>query len=247
MFRAQTKNKDGNMRLPFLVLKTNSNAQYLTLNSLIGIILHMIKPNAFVDYLTNKFPDAVCELKFKSTFQLLIAVILSAQCTDKRVNMVTDTLFKKYSSPKDFAQIPQDVLEQKIKSCGFYHNKAKNIIACAKGILEKYDGEVPRNFDDLITLAGVGRKTANVVCAVAYGENRCAVDTHVLRVSNRLGFAKTDNPDVCERELTKRFKTGLDKLHYRMVLFGRYHCKAIKPNCMECDIKDECKYYKTKH
>ena len=142
--------------------------------------------------------------------------------------------------------MPQELLEQKIKSCGFYHNKAKNIIACSKTIMQKYSGEVPKNFDDLVTLAGVGRKTANVVCSVAYGENRCAVDTHVLRVSNRLGFAKTDNPDKCEIQLNKLFKTGLDKLHYRMVLFGRYHCKAIKPECENCKIRDMCLYFKNK-
>ena len=124
----------------------------------------MIEPKEFVKYLTKTFPDAVCELKFASTFQLLVAVILSAQCTDKRVNMVTEKLFKEFSTPSDFAGISQEVLEEKIKSCGFYHNKAKNIIACSKQIIEQFNGEVPKNFDDLITLAGVGRKTANVVC-----------------------------------------------------------------------------------
>ena len=200
----------------------------------------MVNPKEFFEYLTEMFPDAICELKFNNVFELLIAVILSAQCTDKRVNMVTEKLFKELKTPKDFAEVPQNVLEQKIKSCGFYHNKAKNIIACSKTIIEKFNGNVPTNFDDLVTLAGVGRKTANVVCSVGYGENRCAVDTHVLRVSNRLGFVKTKNPDICERELVRIFKNNLDKLHYTMVLFGRYHCKAIKPSCNDCKLLKEC-------
>ena len=204
----------------------------------------MMDKNEFTDYLLALFPDAVCELKFGSTFELLVAVILSAQCTDKRVNMVTEKLFKELRTPQDFANISQIELEQKIKSCGFYHNKAKHIIECSKAIVEKYDGKVPTEFDELVKLAGVGRKTANVVCSVAYGQNRIAVDTHVLRVSNRLGFTSSQNPDVCERDLTELFKTNLDKLHYRMVLFGRYFCKAIKPNCEQCKLKQNCKYYK---
>ena len=203
----------------------------------------MMEVEEFREYLQKLFPDAVCELKFGSTFELLVAVILSAQCTDKRVNMVTEKLFKEYNTPDQFAVLKQENLEEEIKSCGFYHNKAKNIIECSKQIMEKFNGQVPRDFNDLVGLAGVGRKTANVVCAVAYGENRVAVDTHVLRVSNRLGFAKTQNPDVCEKELVKLFKTGLDKLHYRMVLFGRYHCKAIKPNCEGCELKSKCEYF----
>ena len=205
----------------------------------------MVTNEEFVEYLTSLFPDAFCELKFNSNFELLVAVILSAQCTDKRVNMVTEVLFKQLSTPRDFANVKQEDLEQKIKSCGFYHNKAKNIINCAKEITEKYNGEVPSDFDTLTTLAGVGRKTANVVCSVAFGQNRIAVDTHVLRVSNRLGFTCSNNPDICEMDLTKRFKNNLDKLHYRMVLFGRYHCKAIKPECSMCKLKEDCKYYKS--
>ena len=202
----------------------------------------MISKEKFLNYLQQLFPDAVCELKFNSVFELLVSVILSAQCTDKRVNMVTEKLYKKCNTPQGFCDMPLEVLEQKIKSCGFYHNKAKHIKEASESIVKNFGGEVPKTFDDLVTLAGVGRKTANVVCSVAYGENRCAVDTHVLRVSNRLGFAKTQNPDVCEKELVKLFKTGLDKLHYRMVLFGRYYCKAMKPECDTCKLKDICKY-----
>lgn len=203
----------------------------------------MVTNEEFVSYLTSLFPDAFCELKFNSNFELLVAVILSAQCTDKRVNMVTKELFKELNTPQEFAKIKQEDLEQKIRSCGFYHNKAKNIINCAKELVEKYGGEVPNDFNTLTTLSGVGRKTANVVCSVAFGQNRVAVDTHVLRVSGRLGFTKSKNPDICERDLTKRFKKDLDKLHYRMVLFGRYYCKAIKPECENCKLKDKCKQY----
>lgn len=210
---------------------------------LVDILISMIDTKEFVNYLSELFPDAVCELKFDNTFQLLVAVILSAQCTDKRVNMVTKELFKELSTPSDFANVKQEVLEQKIKSCGFYHNKAKNIIACSKSIVNDYNGQVPKNFDELIKLSGVGRKTANVVCSTAYGENRIAVDTHVLRVSGRLGFTKSKNPDICEADLTRLFKTGLDKLHFRMVLFGRYHCKAQKPNCADCKIREHCMHY----
>ena len=204
----------------------------------------VIKQENFVEYLVEMFPKAKCELEFSSNFELLVAVILSAQCTDKRVNMVTKELFKTHNTPEDFAKISQSELEQKIKSCGFYHNKSKFIKQCAESIVKDYNGVVPNNFDELCKLSGVGRKTANVVCAVAFNENRIAVDTHVLRVSNRLGFTKSKNPDICERDLVKLFKVNLDKLHYRMVLFGRYHCKAIKPECEKCRLQEFCKYYK---
>lgn len=207
----------------------------------------VIKQENFVEYLVEMFPEAKCELNFNTNFELLVAVILSAQCTDKRVNLVTKELFKTHNTPEHFAKISQGELEQKIKSCGFYHNKAKFIKQCAESLIEKHNGIVPNNFDELCKLSGVGRKTANVVCAVAFNENRIAVDTHVLRVSNRLGFTKSKNPDICERDLVKLFKTNLDKLHYRMVLFGRYHCKAIKPECEMCKLKEFCKYFKEKN
>ena len=203
----------------------------------------MLKSGEFVNYLTKMFPTATCELEHSSVFELLVAVILSAQCTDKRVNMVTKQLFKTHNTPQDFCDISQEQLEAKIRSCGFFKNKAKNIKACARKIVDQFNGQVPTSFEDLTTLAGVGRKTANVVCAVAYGENRIAVDTHVLRVSNRLGFTKSQNPDKCEQDLIKLFKKDLDKLPYRMVLFGRYHCKAIKPECDKCEIKKFCKNF----
>jgi len=185
--------------------------------------------------------NPVCELKFQTPFQLLVAVILSAQCTDKRVNQVTGELFKTHGKPEDFVQITQEELEEKIHSCGFYHNKAKAIKNASRDILEKFGGEVPSNFDDLTTLAGVGRKTANVVMAVAFGGDNFAVDTHVLRISNRLGLADTKDPNRCEETLCKIFpKNTWSKLHYQMVLFGRYTCKAMKPECEKCVFNKQC-------
>lgn len=204
----------------------------------------MLTNGEFIEYLQQLFPEAKCELHFSSTYELLVAVILSAQCTDKRVNIVTEELFKKYNSPQKMLSLSQEELETKIHSCGFYHNKAKNILSASKDIIEKHNGQVPQDYDKLLSLAGVGRKTANVVSSNAFGANVIAVDTHVLRVSNRLGFTKRQNPDICEKDLTKRFKNDLGVLHHRMVLFGRYYCKAIKPECETCKLKCKCKYFK---
>jgi len=183
-----------------------------------------------------------CELNYETPFQLLVAVILSAQCTDKRVNQVTTELFKVANKPEDFVNMPLAELEDWIHSCGFFHNKAKAIQSASRDIIDRFGGEVPSDFDDLTSLAGVGRKTANVMISEAFGGDAFAVDTHVLRTSNRLGLVKTDNPDVCEAELKKLFpKKNWSKLHYQMVLFGRYTCKAMKPDCFNCVFKDKCK------
>ena len=207
----------------------------------------MVNNKVFVEYLTRLFPSAECELEFTNVFELLISVILSAQCTDKRVNQVTEKLFKELKTPQDFVEINQAELEKKIYSCGFYHNKAKNIKACCESLVKKHNGKVPENYNSLLSLAGVGRKTANVVSATAFNKNCIAVDTHVLRVSNRLGFTKSSNPNICERDLVKRFKNSLGSLHHRMVLFGRYYCKAQKPECETCELKKYCKYYLLKN
>lgn len=200
-----------------------------------------------LDYLDTLFPDPNCELKFASNFELLVAVILSAQCTDKRVNMVTSEMFKKYNTPQAFASMPQEKLEGMIKSCGFYHNKAKNIISAAKDICEKFDGEVPSSREELMTLAGVGRKTANVVYALAFGGDAIAVDTHVFRVSNRLGIVNAKTPEECERALMEIFpQSKWTRLHYQLVLFGRYKCKAIHPECATCGLREICKFYNEK-
>ena len=198
----------------------------------------------FVNYLQQLFPNAKCELNFNTNLELLISVILSAQCTDKRVNMVTPVLFKKYKTVQDFASANVQEIEQIIKPCGLYKSKAKHIVLCASGILKNYNGQIPNTREQLTKLSGVGRKTANVYLSTIYGENCIAVDTHVLRVSNRLGFAKTKNPLVCEKALTKKFKTDLNVLHHRLVLFGRYYCKAKKPECQTCKLKEYCTHYK---
>lgn len=201
----------------------------------------MLDKNFIMNGLDKMVENPRCELEHKSPFELLVAVILSAQCTDKRVNQVTDELFKTHNKPKDFVKISQEELEKKIHSCGFYHNKAKSIKSASRDIIERFNGKVPENFDDLLTLAGVGRKTANVVMAVAFGGDNFAVDTHVLRVSNRLGLVNTKDPNKCEEELCKIFpKNTWSKLHYQMVLFGRYTCKAMKPDCEHCAFNAVC-------
>ena len=196
-----------------------------------------------LDDLRKIIPNPKSELEFNSTFQLLVAVILSAQCTDKRVNMVTRELFKKYNTPKHFAGLEVSQLEEMIKSCNYYKNKAKNIIEASKIIIEKFGGEVPKDHKDLVSLPGVGNKTANVVQAVGFNMQAFAVDTHILRVSNRLGLAKTDNPTKCEEVLKEIFK-GMDfcEVHHLMLLFGRYHCVARRPNCESCVFSDICKF-----
>lgn len=196
-----------------------------------------------LEYLDELFPEPKCELEFSSDFELLVAVILSAQCTDKRVNMVTKELFKKYNTPTAIFSLSQEELEKIIKPCGFYHNKAKNLISASKSLLEKFDGVVPNNQQDLMSLAGVGKKTANVVYAVGFGGDAIAVDTHVFRVSNRLGI-HSKTPIECEEKLQKLIpKEKWSKVHHQLVLFGRYHCKAINPNCKECKLANVCKYY----
>lgn len=206
------------------------------------------KAKIIVQELENIFKDAKSELNFSSPFETLLAVILSAQCTDKRVNEVTKVLFQTYNKPEDFVNMPIEKLEELIHSCGFYHNKAQSIKKASKEILERFNGEVPSNFEDLITLAGVGTKTANVVMIEAFGGDAIPVDTHVLRVSNRLGLVKTQNPELCEKKLEEIFpKKYWSNLHKRMVLFGRYICKAQKPECQGCPFSSFCLEKKEKY
>ena len=197
-----------------------------------------------LEYLEKLFPNAKCELNFDNGYQLIVSVILSAQCTDKRVNQTTPALFNKYPSFFDLATAKQSDVEELIKPCGFYHNKAKNIIACSKAVVEKYNGKLPNTVQEMMTLPGVGMKTAKVVCGDLYGSNVIAVDTHVKRVSNRLGLVKEDNPDKISEKLEKIFADNISGVHHRFVLFGRYVCKAQKPMCSECELKSICKYYK---
>ena len=193
--------------------------------------------------LSTLHSDAQCELNFTTPFELLVAVILSAQCTDKRVNIVTEQLFKIASTPKDFVDMPIAELEEHIKPCGFYHNKAKALKEMATSVLAL--GRVPDTREELMKLSGVGRKTANVVSAVAFGKNAIAVDTHVFRVSNRLGIADGNTPDKVEEQLMAGFDEEIwSKLHHYLIFHGRYMCKAQKPNCADCPLKNHCKYYK---
>ena len=188
-----------------------------------------------------------CELNYENNFQLLIAVVLSAQCTDKRVNMVTKTLFKKYPNPKALAEAKVEDVAKEIYSLGFYNSKAKNIVSLSKDLVEKFGGNVPSTMQDLTSLSGVGRKTASVVLAEGFNVPAVAVDTHVFRVANRLGIGSEKSPYDCEIALKKRFpKSSWGKVHLQMVHFGRYHCKAQNPSCNACKFQKICLYYNKK-
>lgn len=203
------------------------------------------KINEIFDYLKSKFPNASCELNYKNEFELLCAVILSAQCTDKRVNIVTPALFSAYPTPQAMSKAKLEDVENIIKSCGFYHNKAKALVSMSKELCQRFNGVVPNNFDDLISLKGVGQKTANVVLAVAFNQNEIGVDTHIFRISHRLGFSQGNTPAKVEKDLRSLFvNRDLKNDHYLLVLFGRYICKAIKPTCQSCPLKKYCNYEK---
>ena len=193
----------------------------------------------------ERYDEAVTELTYKNAYELVIAVALSAQCTDKRVNILTPALFEKYPNPQALAEADIDDIKEIIKSCSFFNNKAKNILAMAKRVVEVYDGEIPMNTKDLITLAGVGQKTANVVMIEYTGANLMAVDTHVFRVSHRLGLSDDTTAIKTEATLVKKFKNDLHALHQGMVLFGRYICTAKNPKCEECFLTEYCKTTKT--
>ena len=198
--------------------------------------------------LDQMHPAAECELNFDTPYQLLVAVVLSAQCTDKRVNVVTAELFRQWGTPQAIHALSQSELEEKIKSCGFYHNKAKSILAATEILLEKYGGEVPRDRALLEALPGVGRKTANVVYAVAFGGDAIAVDTHVFRLSHRLGLSKENTPLGVEKDLMGLFpQKDWSHLHHLLIHHGRYVCKAQSPRCEECLLQEKCLYYKENH
>lgn len=193
--------------------------------------------------LEDMFPEADCELNHSNPFELLVAVVLSAQCTDALVNKVTPGLFAKYKSPEDYVHVPLEELEQDIRSIGLYRNKSKNIRKLSQMLIDEYDGEVPSSKVELEKLAGVGRKTANVVSAVAFNEPAIAVDTHVERVSKRLGICRWKD-SVLEVEKTLMRKIPEEKwseTHHRMIFFGRYHCKAQNPQCEICPLLDLCR------
>jgi len=192
--------------------------------------------------LKTAYPDAHCELNYSNPLQLLIATILSAQCTDKRVNLVTQSLFQKYRSARDFAQAPPGELEADIKSTGFYRNKAKSIQGACRALVEKYGGEVPRDMDRLVELDGVGRKTANVVLGNAFGlAHGIVVDTHVARLAGRLGLSANSAPEKIEADLQKLVPTADWTLASHLLIWhGRRRCGARRPDCAGCEIKSLC-------
>lgn len=197
--------------------------------------------------LEKLYPDAKPALHYTTAYELLVAVILSAQCTDERVNKVTAVLFEKYSTPSAMLTLTQKELEKYIFSCGFYRMKAAHILSASKDILEKFDGEVPDTVEKLMSLAGVGKKTANVVYAVWFGGAAIAVDTHVFRVSNRLGLAKGKTPLEVEAGLNKAIpKEDWSKAHHWLIWHGRKVCHSQKPDCASCTLQSLCDYGKKK-
>ncbi|KKO51886.1 endonuclease III [Paenibacillus sp. DMB20] len=196
-----------------------------------------------LDTIGNMFPDAHCELNHGNAFELTIAVLLSAQCTDETVNKVTKDLFRKYKTPQDYVAVPIEELEQDIRRIGLFRNKAKHIQNLCRILIEQYGSEVPEAHDELVKLPGVGRKTANVVVSNAFGVPAIAVDTHVERVSKRLGLAGWDDSVLeVEKKLMKRVpREEWTLTHHRLIFFGRYHCKAQNPMCQVCPLLDVCR------
>ena len=203
----------------------------------------MVKAKRILEILEREYPDARLVLEFKTPLQLLIATVLAAQCTDERVNLVTNNLFKKYQKAKDYTNVSIEELEGDIRSTGFYKNKAKNIVGCCEKIVKDFNGEVPSTLPALVSLPGVGRKTANIVLANAFGKPAIGVDTHVYRVSNRLGLAHSNNPDKVEMELCRIIpeerwiRTG-----HLLTFHGKKICKAKKPLCNQCVLFELCEW-----
>lgn len=194
-----------------------------------------------LDRLENLYPDAKCALDHKNIFELIVAVSLSAQTTDKSVNIVTPELFKAYPDAFSLANADLADVEEKLKRIGMYRNKSKNIINLAKELVERFDGEVPRDYDALVSLPGVGRKTANVVLSVGFGEERIAVDTHVFRVANRIGLVSEKDVLKTELKLMERIpENHWTRTHHSLIFHGRNVCDAKKPKCEECIIKEIC-------
>lgn len=200
----------------------------------------------FVELLKETYPDATCSLDFTTPFQLVVAVMLSAQCTDERVNKTTPALFERCKTINDFANIDISELEKIIHPCGFYKNKAKNIKLCAKQVLENFNGVVPQTMNELLSLAGVGRKSANVILLEVFGiAEGVAVDTHAKRISNLVGLSKESEPEKIEKDLVKLFpKKDLKDLNHLLMWHGRNTCVARNPHCDNCSVKSFCNYYK---
>lgn len=199
-----------------------------------------------LDILKKTYPDAKCSLDFTTPFELLVAVILSAQCTDERVNKTTPNIFVKYSTPEDFVKMPLETLEDLVHPCGFYKNKAKNIKLTAQKLVDEFNGNVPETMEELLTLPGVGRKTANVVMLEAFNKPQgIAVDTHAKRLSNRIGFSQEETPEKIEKDLLKIFPYEyLKDVNHILIYHGRAICTARSPKCANCPINEYCNYYK---
>lgn len=205
------------------------------------------KQKRALEILAREYAGARPALHYKTAYELLVAVILSAQCTDERVNKVTAELFKAYNTPAAMVTLPQEELEKKIFSCGFYRNKAAHILSASRDILEKFGGEVPENFEDLCSLAGVGRKTANVVSSVWFRRDAIAVDTHVFRVSNRLGLAHANTPEKTERDLMRAIpQKDWSDAHHWLIWHGRKVCHSQKPDCAHCALSEVCDVFAEK-
>lgn len=201
-----------------------------------------MKSGELVKVLKNIYPDAKCSLDFKQPFELVVAVMLSAQCTDERVNKTTPQVFEKYKTPKEFANADIKELEHLVHPCGFYKNKAKNIKECAKIIVEKYNSEVPRKMEELLKLPGIGRKSANVILLEVFGiAEGIALDTHAKRIANRLGLTTNSNPEKIEQDLLKYFsKNQLKDINHLFMWHGRNLCMAQKPKCNICPLYNNC-------
>ena len=207
----------------------------------------MSKYNIIVKTLLDTYPDAKCELEYKTPYELLVATVLSAQSTDVRVNIVTKELFKNFNTPEKILKLGEEKLMEYIKSIGFYNVKSKNIIALSHLLIQNYDSQVPDEMDELLKLPGVGRKTANVVLSNCFGVPAIAVDTHVFRVSTRLGFSDKKDPLQVEQDLMKKIsKKYWTDAHHAFIFHGRRVCKARNPMCELCSVQSYCKFYKKK-
>ena len=208
----------------------------------------MKKVDEIFNYFDLLHPNPKCALNFSNNYELLIAVVLSAQCTDERVNQVTPQLFALANSPEKMLKLGENKIKQIIYPCGFYNNKTKSILALSKDLVERFGGIVPSRMEELTSLSGVGRKTANVVIGVAFGGQTIAVDTHVHRVSKRLNLTNENSTaEKCEQDLLKIVpENRRTKFHHQAIWFGRLTCKAQRPLCTTCELKNICKYYKRK-
>ncbi|MGP1411054.1 MAG: endonuclease III [Peptoanaerobacter stomatis] len=205
----------------------------------------MNKYKAIIEILKEMYPDATCELNHNTPYELLVATILSAQSTDKRVNIVTKDLFKVADTPEKMVKLGEEKLKEYIRTIGFFNTKSKNLISMSRDLIQKYNSEVPKTMEELTSLAGVGRKTANVVMSNCFKVPAIAVDTHVFRLAHRLGFSAQEDVYKVEMDLQKKIaKKDWTLAHHMLIFHGRYTCKAKNPLCEECNLKEYCLYYK---